>query len=68
MCCMYTTWLTTSPGGRCSGRAAVRYLAQGEQQKRHEIPVTFEGGIRYTVPASIDPELVADDLVRFGSA
>ena len=53
-----------------AGRAAVRYLAQGETAKRHEIPVTFEGGIRYTVPASIDPELVADDLVlrfRVGS-
>ena len=53
-----------------AGRAAVRYLAHGETAKRHEIPVTFEGGIRYTVPASIDPELVADDLVlrfRVGS-
>ena len=46
-----------------AGRAAVRYLAQGETAERHEIPVTFEGGIRYTVPASIDPKLVADDLV-----
>ena len=46
-----------------AGRAAVRYLSQGETAERHEIPVTFEGGIRYTVPASIDPKLVADDLV-----
>ena len=46
-----------------AGRAAVRYLAQGETTERHEIPVTFEGGIRYTVPASIDPKLAADDLV-----
>ena len=46
-----------------AGRAAVRYLAQGEAASRHEIPVTFEGGIRYTVPASIDPALVKDDLV-----
>lgn len=46
-----------------AGRAAVRYLAQGETAERHEIPVTFEGGIRYTVPASIDPKLAADDLV-----
>ena len=46
-----------------AGRAAVRYLAQGEAASRHEIPVTFEGGIRYTVPASIDPALVQDDLV-----
>ena len=46
-----------------AGRAAVRYLAQGETAERHEIPVTSEGGIRYTVPASIDPKLAADDLV-----
>ena len=46
-----------------AGRAAVRYLAQGDTAERHEIPVTFEGGIRYTVPASIDPKLAADDLV-----
>ena len=45
-----------------AGRAAVRYLAQGETE-RHEIPVTFEGGVRYTVPASIDPKLAADELV-----
>ena len=41
----------------------MRYLAQGETTERHEISVTFEGGIRYTVPASIDPKLAADDLV-----
>lgn len=46
-----------------AGRAAVRYLAQGESAARHEIPVTFVGGIRYTVPATIDPKLVDDDLV-----
>ena len=46
-----------------AGRAAVRYLAQGESTARHEIPVTFVGGIRYTVPATIDPKLVDDDLV-----
>ena len=53
-----------------AGRAAVRYLTQGEAHARHEIPVTFEGGIRYTVPATIDPKLVSDDLVirfRVGS-
>ena len=41
----------------------MRYLAQGETGERHEIPITFEGGIRYTVPASIDPKLVQDDLL-----
>ena len=46
-----------------AGRAAVRYLAQGETGERHEIPITIEGGIRYTVPASIDPKLVQDDLL-----
>ena len=46
-----------------AGRAAVRYLAQGESAARHEIPVTFVGGIRYTVPATIDPKLVDNDLV-----
>ena len=53
-----------------AGRAAVRDLAQGEAPARHEIPVTCEGGIRYTVPATIDPKLVSDDLVirfRVGS-
>ena len=53
-----------------AGRAAVRYLAQGEVPARHEIPITFVGGIRYTVPATIDPKLVDDDLVirfRVGS-
>ena len=53
-----------------AGRAAVRYLTQGEAHARHEIPVTFEGGIRYTVPATIDPKLVSDELVirfRVGS-
>ena len=46
-----------------AGRAAVRYLVRGEAPQRHEIPITFEGGARYTVPASIDPALVTDDLV-----
>ena len=46
-----------------AGRAAVRYLEQGPQTGAGEIPVTFEGGPRYTVPASIDPRRVSDDLV-----
>ena len=46
-----------------AGRAAVRYLEQGPQAGAGEIPVTFEGGPRYTVPASIDPKRVSDDLV-----
>ena len=46
-----------------AGRAAVRYLAQGPGSETGEIPITFEGGPRYTVPASIDPQRVCDDLV-----
>ena len=53
-----------------AGRAAVRYLANGPQDRGREIPITFEGGPRYTVPASIDPKRVEGDLVirfRVGS-
>ena len=46
-----------------AGRAAVRYLANGPQDRNREIPITFEGGPRYTVPASIDPKRVEGDLV-----
>ena len=46
-----------------AGRAAVRYLANGLQDRDREIPITFEGGPRYTVPASIDPKRVEGDLV-----
>lgn len=46
-----------------AGRAAVRYLENGETAERNEIAITFEGGPRYTVPASIDPKRVSDDLV-----
>ena len=46
-----------------AGRAAVRYLEQGSRSGAGEINVTFEGGPRYTVPASIDPKRVSDDLV-----
>ena len=46
-----------------AGRAAGRYLANGPQDRGREIPITFEGGPRYTVPASIDPKRVEGDLV-----
>ena len=46
-----------------AGRAAVRYLANGPKDRGREIPITFEGGPRYTVPASIDPKRVEGDLV-----
>ena len=46
-----------------AGRAAVRYLANGPQDRGREIPITFQGGPRYTVPASINPKRVEGDLV-----
>ena len=46
-----------------AGRAAVRYLANGPQDRGREISITFEGGPRYTVPASIDPKRLEGDLV-----
>lgn len=39
-----------------AGRAAAAYVAAGcAEEGRRDIPVTFEGGPRYTVPAAIDP-------------
>ena len=52
-----------SEDAAAAGRAAVRYLANGPQDRGREIPITFEGGPRYTVPASIDPKRVEGDLV-----
>lgn len=53
-----------------AGRAAIRYLDQGPGSQAGEISITFQGGPRYTVPASIDPKRVTEDLVirfRVGS-
>ena len=48
-----------------AGRAAAEYLWVGEGP-RHEIPIAVSGGIRYTVPAALDPARVPDKLtVRF---
>ena len=48
-----------------AGRAAARYAAEGERAS-HEIPITVSGGVRYTVPATLDPSRVREDLtVRF---
>ena len=48
-----------------AGRAAAEYLWAGEGP-RHEIPIAVSGGIRYTVPAALDPARVPDKLtVRF---
>jgi len=47
-----------------AGRAAASYLAAGGiDAERHPIPVTFEGGVRYTVPGTIDPAFVGESLV-----
>ena len=49
-----------------AGRAAVRYLKHDLPAERHELPIEISGGVRYTVPASIDPALVPDELtIRF---
>ena len=50
-----------------AGRAAAAYVSAGCVDAEHkEIPVTFEGGPRYTVPGTIDPAFVGDSLtVRF---
>ena len=50
-----------------AGRAAVAFVeAGGREEARNEIPITFEGGLRYTVPVAIDPKFVGDSLtIRF---
>ena len=48
-----------------AGRAAAEFLRAGEQPGR-EIPIAVSGGIRYTVPASLDPARVRENLtIRF---
>ncbi|MBQ8935359.1 MAG: FAD-dependent oxidoreductase [Oscillospiraceae bacterium] len=50
-----------------AGRAAAEYVRSGgERSGGHEIPVTTEGGPRYTVPCTIDPKKVGETLtLRF---
>ena len=50
-----------------AGRAAVAFVeAGGREEARNEIPITFEGGPRYTVPVAIAPKFVGDSLtIRF---
>ncbi len=48
-----------------AGRAAVAYI-NGKEVRQNAVPVTFEGGVRYTVPAAIHPEGVEDSvIIRF---
>lgn len=49
-----------------AGTAAAAFAREGETAHRVEIPIEFDGGVRYTVPASVDPDCVSDKLtVRF---
>ncbi len=50
-----------------AGRAAAAYVLRGARDAaRNELPITFSGGVRYTVPCTVDPEQVGDALtVRF---
>ncbi|MBR5738975.1 MAG: pyridine nucleotide-disulfide oxidoreductase, partial [Lachnospiraceae bacterium] len=50
-----------------AGRNAAMYVRNGEQSEtRKGTPVAFAGGIRYTVPAAVDPEQMKDLMtVRF---
>ena len=47
-----------------AGRAAAAYVQAGSvDAERHPIPVRFEGGVRYTVPSTIDPAFIGESLV-----
>ena len=47
-----------------AGRSAAAYIAAGCKDAVHrEIPVSFEGGPRYTVPGTIDPAFIGDGIV-----
>lgn len=49
-----------------AGRNASAYVSTGECTERNEVPISFEGGPRYTVPGTIDPTHMPNQLtVRF---
>ena len=50
-----------------AGRAAAEYVLAGSvDAERNEISVKYEGGVRYTVPAKIDPKFVKEAItIRF---
>ena len=50
-----------------AGRAAAAWLSEGwEQEKRNLIPISCEGGVRYTVPAGLRPDALKEPVtVRF---
>ncbi len=46
-----------------AGRAAAAFVAAGcKDGERHDVPITFDGGPRYTVPVTVDPAHVGDSL------
>lgn len=49
-----------------SGKMAARYVLEGKKNTGKQIPITAEGLVRYTVPASVHPENAEQNLtVRF---
>lgn len=49
-----------------AGKAAAAYLFAKQSAARNDVTIRFEGGVRYTVPNTIDPQRVGDALtVRF---
>jgi hypothetical protein len=50
-----------------AGRAAAAFVAAGcKDGARKDVPITFEGGPRYTVPGTVDTAHVGDSLtVRY---
>ncbi len=50
-----------------AGRAAAAWLSEGwEQEKQNLIPISCEGGVRYTVPAGLRPDALKEPVtVRF---
>ena len=50
-----------------AGRNAAAFVSAAKgSTEEHSVPVTFAGGIRYTVPAKVDPERMKDLMtVRF---
>lgn len=49
-----------------AGKMAARYVLEGKKNTGKQIPITTEGLVRYTVPASVHPENAEQNLtVRF---
>ena len=49
-----------------AGRSAARFLAEGETRGAHPIALKARNGVRYTVPATVDPTRMGEEtIVRF---